>query len=295
MIGQKGFKKWFWIILFLLPSLAGLVTFLLIPMLASLGLTLFNWDPLLPTRFDFVGFKNFIDLSKDTLFWNAFQHTLTFIIGYIPSVLITGLAAALLMNQKLKFLSFFRGAFFMPVISAWVAVSVIWAWILNPQYGLVNYFLGLVGIQGPAWLYDPKWALIAIIITSVWKDTGFVMIFYLVGLQNISPEFYEAASMDGANKWQQFRSLTLPLLTPTTFMVLSISLINSFQVFEQVWIMTSGGPAGSTSVIVEQIVNHAFRYGRMSYAATLSWVLFAIIFAVTIIQNKIQKKWGENA
>lgn len=295
MIGQKGFKKWFWIILFLLPSLAGLVTFLLIPMLASLGLTLFNWDPLLPTRFDFVGFKNFIDLSKDTLFWNAFQHTLTFIIGYIPSVLITGLAAALLMNQKLKFLPFFRGAFFMPVISAWVAVSVIWARILNPQYGLVNYFLGLVGIQGPAWLYDPKWALIAIIITSVWKDTGFVMIFYLVGLQNISPEFYEAASMDGANKWQQFRSITLPLLTPTTFMVLSISLINSFQVFEQVWIMTSGGPAGSTSVIVEQIVNHAFRYGRMSYAATLSWVLFAIIFAVTIIQNKIQKKWGENA
>lgn len=292
MIGQKGFKKWFWITLFLLPSLAGLITFLLIPMLASLGLTLFNWDPLLPTQFNFVGFKNYIDLSKDTLFWNAFQHTITFILGYIPSVLITGLAAALLMNQKLKFLSFFRGAFFMPVISAWVAVSVIWAWILNPQYGLVNYFLGLIGIAGPAWLYDPKWALIAIIITSVWKDTGFVMIFYLVGLQNISPEYYEAASMDGASKWEQFRSITLPLLTSTTFMVLSISLINSFQVFEQVWIMTSGGPAGSTSVIVEQIVNHAFRYGRMSYAATLSWVLFAIIFAVTIIQNKIQKKWG---
>jgi multiple sugar transport system permease protein len=292
MIGQKGFKKWFWIALFLFPSLAGLITFLLIPMLASLGLTLFNWDPLLPTKFDFVGLKNFVDLSKDTLFWNAFKHTLTFIVGYIPCVLCTGLAAALLMNQKLKLLTFFRGAFFMPVISAWVAVSVIWAWILNPQYGLVNYFLGLVGIAGPAWLYDPKWALIAIIMTSVWKDTGFVMIFYLVGLQNISPEYYEAASMDGASKWEQFRSITLPLLTSTTFMVLSISLINSFQVFEQVWIMTSGGPAGSTSVIVEQIVNHAFRYGRMSYAATLSWVLFAIIFAVTIIQNKIQKKWG---
>ena len=155
MIGQKGFKKWFWIALFLLPSLAGLVTFLLIPMLASLGLTLLNWDPLLPSQFNFVGFKNFIDLSKDTLFWKAFQHTLAFIAGYIPCVLITGLSAALLMNQKLKFLSFFRGAFFMPVISAWVAVSVIWAWILNPQYGLVNYFLGLIGIQGTGLVVRP--------------------------------------------------------------------------------------------------------------------------------------------
>jgi multiple sugar transport system permease protein len=290
MIGQKGFWKWFWIALFIAPSLTGLIVFLLIPMLASLGLTFINWDPLLPTKFSFAGVSNYVSLSKDVLFWKAFLHTLEFILGYIPLVLVTGLSTALLMNRKLKFLSFFRGAFFMPVISAWVAVSLIWAWILNPQYGLVNYFLGLIGIRGPAWLFDPSWAMPAIILTSIWKDTGFVMIFFLVGLQNISPELYEAASIDGASKWEQFKSITLPLLTPTTFMVLTISLINSFQVFEQVWIMTSGGPAGATTVIVEQIVNQAFRYGRMSYAATLSWVLFAVVFAVTIIQNRIQKK-----
>jgi multiple sugar transport system permease protein len=289
MIGQKGFWKWFWIILFLAPSLLGLITFLLIPMLASLGLTFFNWDPLLPTKFNFVGLKNYMDLTKDKIFWQSFVHTLYFIIGYIPFVLITGLSTALLMNRKLKFLSFFRGAYFLPVISAWVAVALIWAWVLNPQFGLVNYFLGLVGIKGPLWLFDPNWAMPAIIITSIWKDTGFVMIFYLAGLQNISNEYYEAASLDGASKWQQFKSITLPLLSPTTFMVLMISLINSFQVFEQVWIMTQGGPAGSTTVIVQQIVDHAFRYGRMSYAATLSWVLFAIIFAITMLQNKLQK------
>jgi multiple sugar transport system permease protein len=290
MIGQKGFWKWFWIVLFLAPSLTGLIIFLLVPMVASLGLTFMNWDPLLPTKFDFVGTKNYIELTKDTLFWKAFLHTLTFIIGYIPFVLVTGLSAALLMNRKLRFLSFFRGAFFMPVISAWVAVALIWAWIFNPQYGLLNYFLGLFGIQGPAWLFDPNWAMFAIILTSVWKDTGFVMIFYLVGLQNISPELYEVSSIDGASRWEQFKSITLPLLTPTTFMVLTISMINSFQVFEQVWIMTGGGPVGSTTVIVEQIVNHAFRYGRMSYAATLSWVLFIVVFAVTLIQNRIQKR-----
>jgi multiple sugar transport system permease protein len=289
MIGQKGFWKWFWIILFLAPSLLGLIIFLLIPMLASLGLTFFNWDPLLPTKFNFVGFKNYLDLTKDKIFWQAFVHTLSFIIGYIPFVLISGLSVALLMNRKLKFLSFFRGAFFLPVISAWVAVALIWAWVLNPQFGLVNYFLSLVGIKGPLWLFDPNWAMPAIIITSIWKDTGFVMIFYLAGLQSISNEYYEAASLDGASKWQQFKSITLPLLSPTTFMVLMISLINSFQVFEQVWIMTQGGPAGSTTVIVQQIVDHAFRYGRMSYAATLSWVLFAIIFAITMLQNKLQK------
>lgn len=292
MIGKKGFWKWFWIVLFLAPSLTGLIVFLLVPMVASLGLTLFNWDPLLPTKFDFVGLQNYKTVTQDTLFGKAFLHTLTFIAGYIPLVFITGLSVALLLNQKLKYLSFFRGAFFMPVISAWVAVALIWAWILNPQYGLVNYFLSLIGIQGPNWLFDPKWALLAIIITSVWKDTGYVMIFYLAALQNISPEYYEAAAIDGASKWIQFKSITLPLLAPASFMILTISLINSFQVFDQIWVMTGGGPAGSTSVIVEQIVNHAFRYGRMSYAATLSWVLFAIVFSVTIIQNKLQKVWG---
>lgn len=280
-----------WVIFFLLPSLLGLIVFMIIPMISSLGLTFTDWDPLLPKKFNFIGLQNYATLLKDAKFKVAFINTLTFIVGYIPLVLISGMAVALLLNQNIKGMKFFRGAFFIPVISSWVAVALLWTWIFNPQYGLVNYFLGLIGITGPAWLYDPNWAMPAIILTSVWKDTGFVMVIFLSGLQNLPPEYYEAASLDGAGRWQSFTHITLPLLSPVIFFALVISLINSFQVFDQVWIMTQGGPAGATSVIVEQIVNNAFRYGKMGYAATLSWVLFLIIFVITLIQNKIQNKW----
>ena len=196
-----------------------------------------------------------------------------------------------MLNRKLKGIVIFRGIYFLPVISSWVAVSIIWKWLLNSQYGIVNYILSLVGITGPSWLQDPKWAMPAIIIASVWKDIGFVLVMFLAGLQGISEDYYEASNLDGASPWQQFIKITLPLLAPTTFFVLLISLINSFQVFPQVWIMTEGGPAGATSVLVEQIYKNAFRYFKMGYASALSWILFAIIFTVTIILNKLQKRW----
>ena len=290
-VQQRTIQKYLWVGFFLFPSLAGLLVFMIIPMLASLVLTFYEWDPLIPTHFTFLGLENYRALIKDADFWAALRHTLFFIGGYIPLVMATGLGVALLMNQKLIGRTFFRGAFFMPVISAWVAVALMWTWIFNPKFGIVNYLLGLVGITGPAWLYDPNWAMPAIILTSVWKDTGFVMVLFLAGLQNIPQEYYEAAALDGANFWGKFRHITLPLLSPIVFFTLIISLINSFQVFDQVWIMTQGGPAGSTSVLVEQIVNNSFRYGRMGYAATLSWVLFLLVFAVTILQTRMQKNW----
>lgn len=284
-------QKYLWVVFFLFPSLAGLLIFLIIPMLASLVLTFYEWDPLIPTRFIFLGLENYQTLIKDGDFWDALRHTLFFIVGYIPLVLVSGLGVALLMNQKLIGRTFFRGAFFMPVISAWVAVALMWTWIFNPKFGIINYLLGLIGITGPAWLYDPNWAMPAIILTSVWKDTGFIMILFLSSLQSIPNEYYEAAALDGANNWAKFRYITLPLLSPTVFFTLIISLINSFQVFDQVWIMTEGGPAGATTVLVQQIVNNSFRYGRMGYAATLSWILFLIVFAVTIFQTRMQKNW----
>lgn len=292
MIAQRRtVQKYLWVGFFLFPSLAGLLVFLITPMLASLALTFYEWDPLIPTHFTFVGMENYLTLIKDTNFWSALGHTLYFIVGYIPLVLVTGLGVALLMNQKLIGRTFLRGAFFMPVISAWVAVALMWSWIFNPKYGIINYLLGLIGIAGPNWLYDPNWAMPAIILTSVWKDTGFIMVLFLSSLQNIPQEYYEAAALDGADGWAKFRYITLPLLSPTVFFTLIISLINSFQVFDQVWIMTEGGPAGSTSVLVEQIINNSFRYGRMGYAATLSWVLFVIVFGVTIFQTRMQKNW----
>jgi len=284
-------QKYLWVIFFLFPSLAGLLVFLIIPMLSSLVLTFYDWDPLIPTRFIFLGLENYRTLIKDRDFWDALRHTLFFIVGYIPLVISSGLGVALLMNQKLIGRTFFRGAFFMPVISAWVAVALMWTWIFNPKFGIVNYLLGLIGITGPAWLYDPNWAMTAIILTSVWKDTGFIMILFLSSLQSIPNEYYEAAALDGADNFAKFRYITLPLLSPTVFFTLIISLINSFQVFDQVWIMTGGGPAGATTVLVQQIVNNSFRYGRMGYAATLSWVLFLIVFAVTIFQTRMQKNW----
>ncbi len=289
MAGEKGLRKYTWVCFFLLPSLSGLALFTLIPILASLGLTFHEWDLLTPPRF--VGLGNFQRLIHDRNFWSALAHTLYFIVGYIPLVMVIALGVAVVLNQRIRGVILFRTALFIPVVSAWVAVALLWKWIFNPKFGIVNYLLGLIGIQGPAWLFDPQWAMPAIIITSVWKDIGFVMVMFLAGLQGIPIEYYEAAAIDGASGWRRFRHITLPLLSPTTFFALIISLINSFQVFDQVWIMTGGGPAGATSVLVEQIVKNAFSYSRMGYAATLSWVLFLLVFIATAFQMHLQKQW----
>lgn len=289
MAGEKGLRKLFWVSFFLAPSLLGLFLFTATPILASLGLTLFEWDLLTPA--EFVGLDNFRRLLQDDTFWKALGNTLYFIGGYIPLVMVLALGVAVVLNQKLRGLVLFRTAFFIPVVSAWVAVALLWKWIFNPRMGLLNYLLSLLGINGPAWLLDPTWAMPAIIITSVWKDIGFIMIMFLAGLQGIPEEYYEAAEIDGASGWQRLRYITLPLLSPTAFFALIISLINSFQVFDQVWIMTEGGPAGATTVLVERIVKNAFSYNRMGYAAAISWVLFLLVFSATALQMKLQKRW----
>lgn len=289
MVGNKGIKKFMTLSFFLLPSLLGMLTFVIIPILSSLMLSFTKWD--LIGDIEWVGLKNYIKVLKEPTMREALKHTLVFIVGYLPLVLMIALGLALVMNKKLKGIVVFRAIYFIPVVSSWVAVSMIWKWLLNPEFGLVNYFLSLIGIVGPGWLYDPAWAMPGIILTSVWKDVGFIMVIYLAGLQEIPDYCYEAAEIDGVNGWQKFWKITWPLLAPTTLFVITISLINSFQVFDQVWIMTEGGPAGSTSVLVEQIYKNAFRYYRMGYASAISWVLFAIIFIVTILQSKLQKKW----
>jgi multiple sugar transport system permease protein len=202
---------------------------------------------------------------------------------------------ALVLNAPLRGIAIIRTAFFLPVVSSWVAVALLWSWLFNPKFGLINYGLSLVGIRGPGWLFDTHWAMPAIILTSVWKDLGFVLILFLAGLQAIPHDYYEAAALDGANRFQQFLTITLPLLAPTTFFVTIISLINSFQVFDQVWVMTEGGPAGSTTVLVEQVVKHAFRYGEMGYASAISWVLFTIVFVVTLVQFRVQRRGTADA
>ena len=170
-------------------------------------------------------------------------------------------------------------------------VSLLWKWILNPDGGVVNSFLHVIGIHGPGWWTSPTWAMPSVIIASVWKDLGYVMLILLSGLQSIPPEYQEAAAMDGASKKQILFKITLPLLTPATFFVIVISLINNFQVFDQIYLMTGGGPDGATSVLVQQIVKNAFDYGRMGFASAMSMVLFAIILLITLLQLRLQKRW----
>lgn len=281
-------SKYLALTVLLLPSLAGMVVFLMAPVLSSLVLSFSQWD--LIGELSWVGLDNYVAALGDPAVLGALRNTLTFIIGYLPSVVLIALGLALLLNRRIRGRVVFRAIYFVPVVTSWVAVSLIWKWLLNPQYGLINFALGAIGIKGPGWLFDPAWAMTGVILTSVWKDIGFVTVIYLAGLQDIPEPLYEAAALDGATPWQRFWSITFPMLAPTTFFVTTISLISSFQVFDQVWIMTQGGPAGATSVMVELIYKNAFSYYKMGYASAISWVLFALIFAVTIAQNLLQKK-----
>nr|WP_235599812.1 MULTISPECIES: sugar ABC transporter permease [Kosmotoga] len=284
---RKGDLKY--LIFFLTPSLIFLFLFQILPITYSLMLSFMRWNIRTPAVW--IGLGNYTNLFHDKEFWLSVWHTFQYILMYVPLVIIGGMILALLVNKKIKFQNFFKVSFFIPVISSWVAVSLIWKGLLNPKYGFINQILSWFGIKGPAWLFDPGWAMTAIVFASVWKDVGFIMVILLGGLSNIPKHLYEASVIDGATPWKQFWRITLPLLTPTLFFALMITLINSFQIFDQVWIMTNGGPAGATSVIVERIYRNAFSYSKMGYAAAMSWFLFALIFGISFLQNRYQKKW----
>ncbi len=291
MTWQTGWHKWKWVAFFLAPSLIGLSIFIVLPILTSFTLAFQDWNLLSPP--EWIGLANFQEMFADASFWGALRYTLLFIAFYIPAVFVLALGLAVLLNQKLRGVLVVRTATFLPVVASWVVVSLIWKWIFNPQYGLINPILDVFGVQAPAWLFEPGPALVAIVITSVWKDLGYIAVMYLGGLQAISDTLYEAARIDGANSRQQFFRITLPLLTPTMFFVLIILLINSFQVFDQVWLMPMRDSAADrqVEVLVTEVVKNAFSYNRMGYASAMSWVLFALIFAITFAQLRLQKRW----
>ncbi|RYE10959.1 MAG: sugar ABC transporter permease [Hyphomicrobiales bacterium] len=288
MDGVTGRGKYLALAVLLLPSLIGMGAFYILPVISSLVLSFSKWDLLTPIQW--IGIGNYVRAVSDPAVQQALRNTLTFILGYLPAVVSIGLGIALLLNRRLKGRTIFRAIYFVPVVTSWVAVSLVWKWLLNPQYGLINWLLSLIGIQGPGWLFDPSWAMSGVILATIWKDIGFVTVIYLAGLQEIPENLIEASEIDGANAWQKFWSITWPLLAPTTFFVTTISLISSFQVFDQVFIMTNGGPVGSTTTMVQLIYKNAFGYGQMGYASAISWVLFALIFTVTLAQNILQKR-----
>ena len=278
-----------WALFFLAPYIIGLLLFWLGPVIASFLISFTDWElvgsPL------WVGFENYKNLLSDELFIKSLVNTAYYTIVSVPLGMILSLLLAIAMNQKLKGIVLFRTAFFLPHISSMVAIALLWSWIYNSQYGLLNYFLGLFGVPAQNWLGNPKLAMPALIVMSVWKGLGYNMMIWLAALQGIPEDLYEAARIDGANKWQQFKNITVPLLSPTTFLLLILGLIGSFQVFEQSYVMTKGGPAHATFTIVLYIFSSAFDWLRMGYASAMAYILALIIFALTIIQLKYQKKW----
>ena len=274
-------------ILFALPVIVLELALLALPIAQAVYYSFTNWDGLKAT---WIGLANYQRLFSDSTFWRVVLNNLL-LLAAVPVAILIPLLVAYLLNEHVSGWRFFRSAYFLPVVTSWVVVALVWRWLLNPQTGVVNAALDLVGIQGPGWWTDPAWALPSIILASAWKDLGFVMVILLAGLQAIPEEYYEAAEVDGAGRRARFRHVTMPLLSSSSFFVLVISLINSFQVFDQVWVMTGGGPAGASSVVVEQIVRNAFSYNKMGYASAMSWVLFAAILAVTAVQFRLQRRW----
>lgn len=277
------------VLAFLLPSAIPLTLFVLVPMVNAAWISLHDWNLLSPMQF--VGLDNFAGLLADPRTAQVFGNTVLYIVGYLPLVYIGGLALALALHQGLRGRNFWRGIYFLPVVTSWIVVAIVWRWLLAPENGVVNTVLGAVGIDGPGWWTDPAWAMPSIILASAWKDLGFVMVILLAGLQSINPDLYDAAKVDGAGPWRRLVSVTLPMLSPSTFFVIVISLINGFQVFDQVFAMTGGGPNGASQVVVGEIYDLTFRYGAAGEASALSWMLFAVILAVTVIQVMGQRRW----
>lgn len=282
---------------FLLPSLIGMLIFSMLPLIISALISLTDWNGLAKLtgpgffREHFIGLENYKKILTSTEFWRTLGNTAEYIILYIPLMLAASLLVATLLSQARRGIGFFRVVYYIPVLTSWVAASLIWKSVLSPQYGALNGILSVFGIQGPGWLTDEKWAMPAIVLVSVWKDMGFFGLILLSGVIGINRTYYEAAELDGANGWVKFTAITLPLLTPSIFYVLIVGMINAFQLFPQIMIMTGGGPNGATQVMVERIYNYGFRYYRMGYASAFSWILFAIIMVFTAIQMKGQERW----
>ena len=284
---MRGERFWLWI--FLLPTLVGLLLGSLGPVVAAVGISFTEWDVITPPSF--AGLENYRALLQDPTFVKALKNTAYYVFGLVPAATVLSLSLALLMNQKLRGITWYRTAYFLPVVSSTVAVALVWSWIYAKDFGLLNFFLRHLGVEPLGWLSSTRWAMPAVIIMGVWGSIGTGMVIFLAGLQSISPSYYEAAEVDGANGWQRLTRITLPLITPSLFFYFIITMIDAFQVFESIYIMTRGGPVNSTTTLVYYIYRNAFRNFEMGYASAQAIVLFLIIMVLTLIYWRSQERW----
>jgi ABC-type sugar transport system permease subunit len=289
--------------LFLSPGLLLFFLFVLVPVVAALYLSFCRYDIIHPPVW--LGLRNYARLGEDIanhgVFYRSLRNTAQYAIGTIPIGMALALGLALLVNAGLRGVSIYRTSYYLPVVTSLVAISMVWMWLYDPSYGLLNYALELLGrglsrglgrpvaIPPQAWLGDPGLAMASIVVMSIWRGLGYNMVIYLAGLQGIPEHLYEAAIIDGASRWQRFRAITWPLLKPTTAFILVISVIGASQVFAQVYVMTNGGPNDSTTTIVHQIFQNAFSFMKMGYASAMAFVLFGLIFLLSLITLRVTR------
>jgi multiple sugar transport system permease protein len=276
--------------LFLAPSLLLFAIFTAIPVISAFFISFTQWN--LFNEVTWVGLGNYLELAKDEIFAKVLGNTAYFVLASVPVQIVLALACALVLNRGIKGQTFFRVVYFLPVVTSTIAAALVWAWLFNSNFGLINAGLSLVGVTDlPKWMGSTRWAMPAIIIVSIWQNLGYAMVLFLAGLQNIGKDVHDAAALDGATGWDRFWHITLPLLSPTTFFVLVISIIGSFQVFELVLVMTKAGPANATNTLVYYIYQNGFQFYQMGYASAAAMVLFLIVLAFTLVQYRLQRRW----
>ena len=276
---------------FIAPNFIGFAVFTLGPIAFAFALAFLHWDGSNPIVF--AGLENFARLLTDRIFGIALWNTLLYSVLSVPLTIVCALGLAILLNQKLPGRSFFRAAMFFPYVASLVAVAVVWNMLFNPEMGPINmlfYYAGVDPKDLPRWAADKDWAMITVVLFGVWKSMGYYMVIYLAGLQGINQDLYEAASIDGAGGWQKFWYITVPQLGPTTFFVTVMLTIQSFKVFDQIYLLTQGGPGTSTLVLVYHIYNEAFVSWDLGYSSTIAFVLFLIVLAVTLVQFRFRRE-----
>jgi multiple sugar transport system permease protein len=275
---------------FILPTFLGYFVFILGPIVFSLGMSLYEWDVINDPVF--VGLDNYREFADDKRIATAFRNTAQFVLLVISLNLVVALALAVALQRKLPTILryFYRTTFFLPMVTSIASISIVLGYLFHKELGVINYYLGLVGIPEVPWLNSTAWAMWTIVIATVWKSFGFDLILFIAGIQNIPRHLYEAAQIDGANGWHQFWRITVPMLSPTLFFAVVVGSISAFQVFDQAYIMTKGGPGDATRTIVFVMYEYAFGSLKMGYGSAIALVLFLVIMALTLFQMKVTQK-----
>lgn len=293
-VGTKARQKtnWrdaIWGYVLIAPGFIFVIAFVLVPVISAFGISFTNWNLVNPAKF--VGLANYTKVFSDPVAIKTLGNTAFFTFVSVPISLAFSLVLAVLLNQKIRGLTLFRTAYYIPVISSTVAVAIVFLWVFDSNYGLMNQFLGLFGVSPIKWLTDTHYAMLAVIIVTIWRSLGFNMIIYLAALQDVPKDLHDAAAIDGANGIQKFLHVTFPLITPAVFFTSITGLISSFQSFDLVYNMTNGGPARATYLIGYYIWEQAFKYLHMGYGSALAFILFAAILVLTLLQWALRRRW----